>query len=178
MPINVRPTDRFWEVVSNITSLVTVSTSPPDRTDLATATEMVAAQTTQVRREERALGLYDLLDATKKAPVVVKRAIPRVLPYTGDRFVDTVMLSNLGRIPEPPTFAATADHPAAELWFSPPCDPACRVAVGVATIGDRLNLVTRYRDDQFDAGAAAEFTDLLVSQLGGRRGAASGGGPS
>ncbi|MFN2496330.1 MAG: condensation domain-containing protein [Pseudonocardiaceae bacterium] len=170
MPVNIRPAERFWEVVSNFTSLVTVSTSPEDRADLATATEAVAEQTKQFRREDRAFGLYDLLDATKKAPVLVKRAIPRMLPYTGDRFMDTVMLSNLGRIPEPPTFAAEPDPPVPELWFSPPCDPACGAAIGVATIGDRLTLVTRYRQDQFDAGAAAEFTDLLISHLTGHRG--------
>jgi NRPS condensation-like uncharacterized protein len=73
------------------------------------------------------------------------------------------MLSNLGRIPEPPTFAASGSP---ELWFSPPCDPSCSVAIGVATSGQRLALVTRYRDDQFDADAAEAFTDLLIAQVG------------
>lgn len=169
MPINVRPADRFWEVVSNLTSLVTVSTSPEHRTDLAAATVAVSAQTNEVRRQDRAFGLYDLLDATKKAPLFVKRAAPKVLPHLGDRFVDTIMLSNLGRIPAVPTFADDPDAPPRELWFSPPCDPACSVAIGVATVGERISLVTRYRYDQFDAGAAARFTDLLLAHLTGER---------
>lgn len=170
MPVNIRPADRFWEVVSNITSMVTVSTVPDDRADLATATAAVSAQTHEVGRENRANGLYDLLDATKKTPLALKRLAPRLLPHTGDRFVDTAMLSNLGRIPEPPTLGDEPDSPAPRLWFSPPCDPTCSVAVGVATCGDQLTLVTRYRHEQFDATAAERFTDALVGWITGRTG--------
>jgi NRPS condensation-like uncharacterized protein len=169
MPVNVRPADRFWDVVSNITSMVTVSTAPEDRADLPTATAAVSAQTDELKRHDRAYGLYDLLDATKKAPIFLKRAAPRVLPHLGDRFVDTLMLSNLGRIPDPPTFLDDPDPAPPELWFSPPCDPACSVAIGIATVGKRINLVTRYRYDQFDADAAARFTDLLIAHLTGER---------
>ena len=165
MPINIRPADRSWDVVSNLTSNVTVSTAPDDRVDLATATAAVARQTYEMRRQDRAYGLHDLLEVIKKVPLPVKRVVSRLSPLTGDRFVDTAMLSNLGRIPEPPTFAANPDAGPPELWFSPPCDRSCSVAIGVATIGQRLSLVARYRYDQFDAAAAAEFTDLLIAQV-------------
>ncbi|MGH3901750.1 MAG: condensation domain-containing protein [Pseudonocardiaceae bacterium] len=169
MPINVRPADRLWDVVSNLTSMVSVSTMPADRADLATATAAVAEQTNEMRRNNRAYGLYDLLDVARKAPLAVKRAVPRLIHLTGDRLVDTSMLSNLGRIPEPPTLAAQPDSGPPELWFSPPCDPTCSVAIGVATIGQRLSLVARYRYDQFNADAAEEFTDLLITQVASRR---------
>jgi NRPS condensation-like uncharacterized protein len=169
MPINVRPADRSWDVVSNLTSNVTVSTAPDDRVDLATATAAVARQTYQMRRQDRAYGLHDLLEVIQKVPLPVKRAVSRLSPLTGDRFVDTAMLSNLGRIPEPPTFAASPDSGPPELWFSPPCDRSCSVAIGVATVGQRLSLVARYRRDQFDAVAAEEFTDLLIAQVESRR---------
>ncbi|MGH3798689.1 MAG: hypothetical protein ACRDTD_00875, partial [Pseudonocardiaceae bacterium] len=168
MPVNVRPADRLWDVVSNLTSNVTVSTAPDDRVDLATATAAVAEQTYQMRRQDRAYGLHDLLEVVMKAPLPVKRAVPRLLPRTSDRFVDTAMLSNLGRIPEPPTFAGKPDSGPPELWFSPPCDRSCSVAIGVATVGQRLSLVARYRHDQFDADAAEEFTDLLIAQVENR----------
>ncbi len=164
MPVNVRPTDRAWDVVSNLTSMVSVSTAPDDRVDLTTATAAVAEQTSEIRRNNRAFGLHDVLDVTKKAPLVVKCAVPKLIHLTGDRFVDTAMLSNLGRIPEPPTFTNRDDSEPPELWFSPPCDPACSVAIGIATIEKRLTLVNRYRYDQFDADAAEEFTDLLIAQ--------------
>ena len=165
MPINVRPAGRLWDVVSNLTSNVTVSTVPDDRVDLATATAAVAEQTYQMRRNDRAYGLHDLLKGTQKAPLAVKRAVPRLIHLTGDRFVDTAMLSNLGRIPEPPTLATEPGSGPPELWFSPPCDPACSVSLGVATSGARLSLVARYRYEQFDADAAEEFTDLLITQV-------------
>ncbi|MGH3870382.1 MAG: condensation domain-containing protein [Pseudonocardiaceae bacterium] len=164
MPVNVRPADRLWDVVSNLTSNVTVSTAPEDRVDLATATAAVAEQTYEMRRQDRAYGLHDLLEVVQKVPLPVKRAVPRLVALTGDRFVDTAMLSNLGRIPDPPAFGGDA-----ELWFSPPCDRSCSVAIGVATVGQRLSLVTRYRHDQFDVKAAAEFTDLLIAQLVSQR---------
>jgi NRPS condensation-like uncharacterized protein len=165
MPVNVRPADRFWDVVSNFTSTVTVSTVPDDRVDLATATAAVAEQTYQMRRHDRAYGLYDLLTSARKAPLALKRAVPRLIHLTGDRFIDTAMLSNLGRIPEPPTFTTKPGSGPPELWFSPPCDPACSVSLGVATSGTRLALVTRYRYEQFNIDAAAEFTDLLIAQV-------------
>jgi hypothetical protein len=125
----------------------------------------VSKQTYQMRRNDRAYGLHDLLEGTKKAPLTVKRAVPRLIHLTGDRFIDTAMLSNLGRIPEPPTLATKPGSGPAELWFSPPCDPACSVSLGVATSGARLSLVTRYRYEQFDADAAEEFIDLLIAQV-------------
>ncbi|MGH3367706.1 MAG: condensation domain-containing protein [Nocardioidaceae bacterium] len=168
MPVNVRPADRLWDVVSNLTSNVTVSTDPDDRVDLATATAAVAGQTYQMRRQDRAYGLHDLLEFVKKVPLPVKRAVSRLSPLTGDRFVDTAMLSNLGRISELPTFATRPDSGPPELWFSPPCDRTCSVSIGVATTGQRLALVARYRYDQFDADAAEEFTDLLIAQVENR----------
>jgi NRPS condensation-like uncharacterized protein len=93
---------------------------------------------------------------------MVKRAVPRLIHLTGDRFVDTAMLSNLGRLPAAPTFGS---EPAAELWFSPPCDPTCSVSIGVATCEKRLSLVARYRHEQFDSRAAEEFIDLLIAQI-------------
>jgi hypothetical protein len=139
-----------------------VSTEPDDRADLATATAAVAEQTYEMRRNNRAYGLYDLLRATKKTPLAVKRAVPRLIHLAGDRFVDTAMLSNLGRLPAVPSFGS---KPPSELWFSPPCDPTCSLSVGVATCEQRLSLVTRYRHEQFDARAAEDFTDLLLSQV-------------
>lgn len=163
MPLNIRPASRFWDVVSNLTSMISVSTDPDDRADLGSATAAVARQTYETRRNDQAFGLHDLLATVQNAPVTVKRAVPRLLQLTGDRFVDTAMLSNLGRLPQPPSFS---DSEPKELWFSPPCDPACSVSVGVVTCEQRLSVAARYRYEQFDADAAEEFIDLLVSQLG------------
>jgi NRPS condensation-like uncharacterized protein len=118
--------------------MISVSTPPDDRADLASATTAVAGQTYETRRNDQAYGLHDLLTTVQNAPATVKRAVPRLLQLTGDRFVETAMLSNLGRLPDPPSFT---DSEPKELWFSPPCDPACSVSVGVVTCGKRLSLV-------------------------------------
>jgi NRPS condensation-like uncharacterized protein len=146
MPMNIRPADRLWDVVSNLTSMVSVWTEPDDRADLAPATAAVAKQTSEMRRNDRAYGLYDLLRATEKAPLAVKRAVPRLIHLTGDRFVDTAMLSDLGRIPEPPSFEATptpghrscgsphhATLPAASLSASSPADSDSPWSPAIAT---------------------------------------------
>lgn len=64
------------DVVSNLTSMFSVSTEPDDRADLATAAVVVAEQTQKIRRNDRAYGLYDLLRATKKAPLAVSARCP------------------------------------------------------------------------------------------------------
>lgn len=163
MPVNLRPPERFWEVVGNFASMVSISTHPQDRVDLSTAVPAVAAQTREIRRELRARGLFDLLEVAAGARVGIKRTIARLLPVLGgERFIDTVVLSNLGRLAEPPSF--DGDVPP-ELWFSPPCDRACSIGIGVLTVGRSLMLSVRHRLEVFDRSAAEEFTAALVAEL-------------
>ena len=162
MPVNLRPPERFWEVVGNFASMVTISTHPRERLDLATATAAVAAQTREVRREARARGLFDLFELVAGTLVGIKRLVVRLLPLGGERLIDTAVLSNLGRLAEPPSFDGDAPP---ELWFSPPCDRACSIGVGVVTVGPSLMLTVRHRLEVFDRSAAQRFTDAFVAQL-------------
>jgi NRPS condensation-like uncharacterized protein len=163
MPVNLRPPERFWEVVANFASMVSISTHPADRVDLRTATLAVAAQTREIRREVRARGLFDLLEVAAGSPVGVKRATSRLVPFVGgERLIDTAVLSNLGRLAEPPTLDG---EPPGELWFSPPCDRVCSVGIGVVTVGKSLMLSVRYRREVFDPAAAEAFTDQFVARL-------------
>jgi NRPS condensation-like uncharacterized protein len=146
---------------------------PPDPLALAEARDLGSFLAPKTRTEkwsrelELLRQLQEALDPPSRIAVVGGAhrdgfGFVRLSHLTGDRFVDTAMLSNLGRLPAPPTFGS---EPASEVWFSPPCDPTCSVSIGVVTSGKRLSLVTRYRHEQFDARAAAEFTDLLISQV-------------
>jgi NRPS condensation-like uncharacterized protein len=164
MPVNGRPADRLWEVVSNFAFFVTVSTAASQRKDLASTTSAVAEQTSRLKRSGATASLFDLLEHAPKLRVDVKRAMPMLLPLTGDRFIDSAVLSNLGRIPSPPSFEEDEAEPP-ELWFSPPCRMPLGVGVGAATVGGVLHLVVRHRWEQFDTPAAEAFADLLVSQL-------------
>jgi NRPS condensation-like uncharacterized protein len=162
MPVNLRPPERFWEVVGNFASMVSISTHPAERVDLRTATAAVAAQTRESRREVRARGLFDLLEVAAGTRVGIKRLVARLLPLGGERLIDTAVLSNLGRLAEPPSF--DGDVPP-EVWFSPPCDRACSIGIGVVTVGQSLMLSVRYRREVFDRPAAAAFTEQFVARL-------------
>jgi NRPS condensation-like uncharacterized protein len=163
MPVNLRPPERFWEVVGNFASMVSISTRPADRVDMRTAATAVAAQTREIRREVRARGLVDLFDVATRFPVGVKRATSRLVPFLGaERLIDTAVLSNLGRLAEPPTLDG---QPPEQLWFSPPCDRVCSVGVGVVTVGQSLMLSVRYRRELFDRTAAEAFTEQFVARL-------------
>jgi NRPS condensation-like uncharacterized protein len=90
--------------------------------------------------------------------------VARLLPVLGgERFIDTAVLSNLGRLAEPPSFGS--DVPP-ELWFSPPCDRACSIGIGVVTVGQSLMVSVRHRTEVFDRSAADAFTDAFVTRLG------------
>jgi NRPS condensation-like uncharacterized protein len=164
MPVNLRPPERFWEVVGNFASMVSISTHPADRVDLRTATAAIAAQTRENRREARARGLFDLLEVAAGTRIGIKRLVARLLPVLGgERFIDTAVLSNLGRLAEPPSF--DGDVPPG-LWFSPPCDRACSIGIGVVTVGQSLMVSVRHRTEVFDRSAADAFTDAFVTRLG------------
>lgn len=95
-------------------------------------------------------------------PLIVKGVSPVLLNVAESRFADSILVSNLGRLPDPPRFY---DEGPAELWFSPPCMLPISVGIGTATTGGRLHLALRYRFERLDRSAALAFTDLLVEQL-------------
>jgi NRPS condensation-like uncharacterized protein len=104
------------------------------------------------------------LEVAAGSPVGVKRATSRLVPLVGGaRVIDTAVLSNLGRLAEPPTLDGNTPD---ELWFSPPCDRVCSVGVGVVTVGQSLMLSVRHRREVFDRAAAEAFTEQFLSRLG------------
>jgi NRPS condensation-like uncharacterized protein len=162
MPVNTRPQDWFWDVVGNYASFLSVSSRARDRPALAAATTAVTPQTQRARRDQRVRGLFDLMKVGRRLPLILKRPPPALLNRGGSRFVDSIVVSNLGRLPDPLTFDEEAP---AELWFSPPCIMPIGVGIGAATTGGRLHLALRHRFEQFDRSAALRFIDLLVEQL-------------
>jgi NRPS condensation-like uncharacterized protein len=162
MPVNTRSPDWFWEVVGNFASFATISTTPDQRTDLATAASAIRKQTDPVYRAQRAHGLIDLVKLGRALPVGVKRQVSWLLPLSGNRFVDSAVLSNLGRLADRPGFDDATEP---EIWFSPPCAMPLGVGIGAVTAGGALHLVARYRLEQFDDRAAEAFTDFYLEQL-------------
>lgn len=163
MPFNIRPTDRFHEVVSNIVTFVNLGTEVRHRGDFQSTLAEVSRQSRSLK-QARGAGLHDLAALGRNLPVGLKLQASKLLPLTGNRFIATAVLSNLGRLPETPSFEDDGGSPT-ELWFSPPCAMPLGVGVGVATLDDAIHLMVRYRREQFDVAAGEAFADLLVGQL-------------
>jgi hypothetical protein len=97
-------------------------------------------------------------------PAGLKRRLQELIPLTGNRTVDTAVLSNLGRLDALPDLGgeAGAVH---SVWFSPPGRMPLGTSLGTATLGDELFVTLRYRRALFDAAAAAGFAALYREVL-------------
>lgn len=171
MPVNLRPRDRWREVLGNLSLMVSISSRPDDRDDAEAIVAAVRAQTARAKRHDAAAALAEVLARNEALPAIAKRALPLLLPLTGNRAVDTVVLSNLGRLDEPFAFGAGVGGPgdddglATELWFSPPARMPLGVGVGaVSHMGD-LFLSVRSCIAQFDRDATDAFAGYLRRAL-------------
>lgn len=163
MPVNVRPPEQWNETVANITYFVSVSTLASERAEPLDAVRAIARQTAQIKERGTAAALREILFASPALLIEVKRRMPALLGFGGNRFVDTAVLSNVGRVREPIPFGALG--PASELWFSPPCKMPLGLGLGVATYEGRMFFMFRYRHAQWSAEAALRFADAYVELL-------------
>ncbi len=163
MPVNLRPAPWRDEMVVNLASMATVSTGVAERETPGSLLDAVARQTRRVKRTGSPRALDVVLAGGGPLPVGVKRFLPMLLPLTGDRLVDTAVVSNLGRV-DPVDFGAEVG-PAVELWFSPPARMPLGVGIGAATVDDRLHLSFRSCRAQFDDAAARSFVETYRRAL-------------
>jgi NRPS condensation-like uncharacterized protein len=163
MPVNVRAAEVWKETVANITYFVSISTEPEQRATPFEAVSAIVRQTTPIKERGTASALREILFASPAVLLEVKRRLPALLGFGGNRFVDTAVLSNVGRVAEPIQFGELGD--ATELWFSPPCKMPLGLGMGVATYAGRMYLMFRYRHAQFSEAAAARFADSYVETL-------------
>ncbi|MEZ5135030.1 MAG: hypothetical protein R2699_08280 [Acidimicrobiales bacterium] len=162
MPVNLRPAPWRDEVVVNLASMATVSTGVAEReTPAPCSTPSPARPAASSAPVRRALDV--VLAGGGPLPVGLKRFLPMLLPLTGDRLVDTAVLSNLGRT-DPVDFGPEVG-PAVELWFSPPARMPLGVGIGAATVDDRLHLSFRSCGAQFDDAAARGFVETYRRAL-------------
>ena len=164
VPTNLLPANSRTQLVGNFSVPVRVVTRPRHHESSRDVLEAVAAQTQKMKREETAAVMADLLSTPARLPGWAKRGLPALLWLTGNRLVDTAILSNLGKVDEMPSFGPDAGE-TVELWFSPPGRMPLGLAVGAVTAADKLHLVFRYRHALLDAAAAADFADLYLRSL-------------
>ena len=161
VPANLRPAAWREEVVGNYSLPARISTTRRSRRSPADALAAVARQTAHKKRYGFGTAFLDLLCRSRLLPLWVKRVVILGLPLTGNRLVDTAMLSNVGRLDDLSFGAAAVE----ELWFSPPARMPLGLAIGTATMNGRLFLSLRYRHRQFDDAAANRFADLYLERL-------------
>jgi len=119
MPVNLRPAEWRNDVVGNFASYVSVRFAPSELLDLPAAVSAARARTREIKRRDAAGLVVDLLELpTATLPTAVKRRFQDLITLTGDRFVDTSVLSNLGRLEGVPRLGGTAGK-VKSVWFSP-----------------------------------------------------------
>lgn len=164
MPVNLRPREWFYEGVGFYTFFESVATDAVDRQDATTALARITDQTREIKEEQRYLGYLEWLNLVPSAvPLSIKEYLPKLLGGTGGRLLDTAVLSNLGRLPEPlPALSGEAPE---SLWFTAPCWLPTPVSIGAATVGEEMHLGFRYTQSAFDAEKADAFADRYCERL-------------
>lgn len=164
VPSNLRPSERSTEIVGNFSLPVRLSTVPRER---ASATAATAALATRAgRRKVHGMGtaLAHALSRSTSLSIGAKQAIAALLPATGNRLVDTAILSNLGRVDDVPSFGPDAGETVA-LWFSAPARMPLGLSVGATGAAGRLHLVFRSLHRLLDAEGARRFADCYLDTL-------------
>ena len=164
VPANLRPEEWRDDVAGNYSLPARVSTTRRSR---HTPQSTLGALHRQTRRKKRAgmgTALIEVLGRSALFPLWVKQMTVMLLPLTGNRLVDTALLSNLGELREPPEFGPDAG-PTVEMWFSPPARMPLGLTVGTVTLDGRIHLAFRYRLRLFDADAAARFAAGYLAEL-------------
>lgn len=141
MPVNFRPTAWSTEVISNFASYLAIVLRVDEVTDLEKATAIVL-------------------------PAMLKRQLQLLLPLVEDRFVESVCLSNLGRV-DVPAFGGEAGD-TTEVWFSPTAAMSV-MPIGVGLVGFGGTLRAMFRGDGRTIGGealgrfAALYRDTLLT---------------
>jgi NRPS condensation-like uncharacterized protein len=160
--VSLRPAVTRQEGVGNLSMWVNVATTATERFNYDRTLSAVTTQTRNLKTQETAGLLMDLLNMTHLLPVKLRKALTRLMPLTGNFVVDTAVLNNLGRVPDLPDPAGKTGRITA-IRFSPPTSMPMGVAVGAVTLRGELTLTFRYRLAQFDRHAAEAFRDLFVA---------------
>jgi hypothetical protein len=165
IPVNDRDHQGRWAGPGNQTRLIRVTAGSRERADPARLLAHVAAQTRAGKqRPSGGLDATSRLLATGWAPTAIKRPAARLARRVAAPVcTDTALLSNLGALPDPPSFSGNGTEP---VWFSGPCQMPRGLGVGAVTTAGRLHLCVHYRHALLDRSAAADFTALYCQALG------------
>jgi NRPS condensation-like uncharacterized protein len=173
MPVNLRPKEWSEEMAGNFSLNVRVATTPAERETLEALLKAVTDQSNRIKRGGTGASLIEVLGGLPSLPLWAKQSVAPLLSSSGNRLVDSALLSNVGEVEDPPEFGPDAGE-TTELWFSAPTRMPLGLSMGTATVGGRMHLTYRYRHPLLDRAAVRRFDeryraalDLFVEKLGG-----------
>jgi NRPS condensation-like uncharacterized protein len=163
VPVNLRPRDWRQDVVTNMVLETRILTTPAERQDGPRLLAAVAAQGERIKQGAGA-ALVEVLGGWTSMPLWSKQPLTALLQLTGNRLVDTALITNLGSISDPPDFGPGPGR-AEAAWFSAPARMPCGLSVGAVTVDGRLHLSFRYRRPLLGADAVRRLADRFVADL-------------
>jgi NRPS condensation-like uncharacterized protein len=164
MPVNFRPAAWSTEVISNFASYLAVVLQVDDVTELEKAAAIVAGITGPLKQNGAAGWVVDVLEQGNALPAMLKRQFQLLLPLVEERFVDSVCLSNLGRVAVPAFGGEAGDT--TEVWFSP--TSALRVmplCLGLVGTGTKLRAMFRSDGHTIGEEALGRFAEMYRDTL-------------
>jgi arabinofuranan 3-O-arabinosyltransferase len=164
VPVNDRKKDELSSA-GNHSRLVTIAAlAPQPGEELMPLLLDVARQARRARqRPGPQLGASFRGLAAIWCPAVVKRwLVLTALRTAGPLVCDTVMLTNLGNVTDPPDFGVAG----ATMAFSAQAQMPRGLCIGVITASSRLQIAFRYNHALLDQAAAESFAGLFVAVLG------------
>jgi NRPS condensation-like uncharacterized protein len=165
MPVNLRASEWRNEILGHFASYVSVRFGAAEQSDMKAAVMAARARTREIKSQGAAGLIVDLLELpTATLPTAVKQRFQNLITLTGNRLVDTAVLSNLGRLEAVPQPGGSAGE-VRRVWFSPPGRMPLGASLGAASYDGELFLCLRYRHALFDNNAATAFTALLRETL-------------
>jgi NRPS condensation-like uncharacterized protein len=162
MPINARPAAWSRETVANLVTGDSVSTSAAERADPAHCLTAVAGWTEAVKKRGPGPALA-ALDRMPRFAVAGRRAATKWARRNTGRLAETLVLSNLGRIPD--DFVVGDGAGPTEVVFSPPAPMPYGLGIGAVALGDELVLALRHRWTLWSTAADDRFATILREEL-------------
>jgi len=162
VPVNLRPKEWGQDIVTNLVLDARVLVKAGQRPGVPALLAAVARQSARIKQGGGA-ALIEVVGGWRALPLWTKQPLSALLWLTGNRVVDTALLSNLGKLDDPPDFGGGITT--TEAWFSAPARMPCGLTVGAATVAGRLQLVFRYRHPLLGPDAAARFARTFRAEL-------------
>jgi NRPS condensation-like uncharacterized protein len=156
---------------TNRTVQITTQTARPHRVDPARTLSAVSEQLGAVRAQAtlppdptHAPGEPAASSVLALLPERWRRRVPAMASaLTGDRFLASSRLSNLGAVPGPTLDFGTVTT--VDLGFSTPVRMPQGVTLGVVGFGGRLQLAFRWCEALWDGAEAEQFADVYLAAL-------------